>query len=135
MLRDLITFSPDVNKLLPEVVATLPDYIIFDDKGNPIGFSITKTPTVRKGNKTLSVVRCTAAEVKLLKSLKSVEVLADVPMEGDLLAALTKPGRAKYDSVHDQTPKPVLDDKGKPVLDTNGKPVMYTPPALIGAFA
>jgi len=134
-MRDIITYSPDVTKLLPEVVATLPDYVIKDENDKPVGFAITKTPTVRKGNKTLSVVRCTAAEVKLLGGLKSVEVLADVPMGGDLLKAMAKTGRAKYDAVHDQTPKPVLDDKGKPLLDTNGKPVMYTPPALIGAFA
>jgi len=134
-MRDIITYSPDVTKLLPEVVATLPDYVIKDENAKPVGFAVTKTPTVRKGNETLSVVRCTAAEVKLLKKLKSITVLADVPMGGDLLKAMSKTGRAKYDAVYNQNPKPVLDDKGKPLLDNNGKPVMYTPPALIGTFA
>jgi len=120
--------SPDVTALLSEVEAQMPEYLIKDESGKSIGFAVTKTPTVRKGNETLSVVRCSAAEVKLLKSLQSITVLADVPMGGDLLAAMSKTGRATYDRIHDQTPVDVMDDTGA-VVGT------YTPPALIGQFA
>jgi len=127
-MRDIITYSSDVTALLAEVAATMPDYLIKDENAKPVGFAVTKTPTVRKGNETLSVVRCTAAEVKLLKKLKSITVLADVPMGGDLLKAMSKTGRAKYDAVYNQTPYDVVDDKGK-VIGT------VTPPSLIGTFA
>jgi len=127
-MRDVITYSPDVTKLMAEVEATLPEYVIKDDSGNPVSFAVDKTPTMRKGNETLSVVRCSTAEVTLLASLTSITVLADVPAYGDLLAAMSKTGRATYDGVYDQTPVNVLDDKGKVIGQ-------QTPPALIGGFA
>jgi hypothetical protein len=127
-MRDLITHSPDVTSLLAEVAEKLPDYLINDDDGNPVGFAVTKTPTVRKGNETLSIVRCTPDEVKLLASLKNITVLADVPAYGDLLAAMSKTGRAIYDRIHDQTPVDVLDEAGNAIGQ-------HTPPELIGAFA
>jgi len=135
-MRDLITYSKDVTLLLAEVESKLPDYVIKDEQDKPIGFAITKTPTVRKGNETLSVVRCTTAEVKLLASLTSITVLADIPaIDGlsleqhgaKLLAAMSKTGRATYDAVHDQSPQTItLPD---------GTTHTYTPPELIGAFA
>jgi len=134
-MRDLITYSKDVTLLLSEVATALPDYLIKDEAGNPIGFAVTKTPTVRKGKETLSVVRCSVAEVKLMKSLKQITVLADVPMGGDLLAAMTTANRAVYDRVYVQTPVPMLDENGAPMLDANGKAIKIIPPALIGAFA
>jgi len=127
MLHDLITFSPDVTLLLAEVEAKLPDYIIKDEQDKPIGFAITKTPTVRKGNETLSVVRCTVDEVALIKTLTTMTILSDVAMGGDLLKAMTKANRAVYDAVHDQSPQTItLPD---------GTTSTYTPPALIGAFS
>jgi len=134
-MRDLITYSKDVTLLLAEVATVLPDYLIKDDQHNPVGFAVTKTPTVRKGNETLSVVRCGVAEVKLLKSLKQITVLADVPLGGDLLDVMSTSSRAIYDRIHDQTPVPMLDENGEPVLDANGKAMIITPPELIGAFA
>jgi len=126
-MRDLITYCPDVKALLAEVKETMPDYLIDDMDGNPIGFAVNKTPTRRRGNETLSVVRCSADEAKLLAKLKSITVLANVPAGGDLLAAMSKTGRATYDSIHDQTPREIkLED---------GTTVTITPPELIGAFA
>ena len=127
MEHDLITYSPDVTALLTEVAAKMPEYLIEDDQGNPVGFAVTKTPTVRKGNETLSVVRCTADEVTLMKTLTSVKVIADVPAGGDLLAAMKAANRKIYDRIHDQTPQTVtLPD---------GSTQTITPPALIGQFA
>jgi len=126
-MRDLITYSKNVTLLLAEVATKLPDYLIKDDQGNPTGFAVTKTPTVRKGNETLSVVRCTVDEVALIKPLTTVTILSEVAMGGDLLKAMTTANRKLYDAVHDQTPQTItLPD---------GTTSTYTPPALIGAFA
>jgi len=126
-MRDLITYCKDVTKLLPEVAKTLPDFLTLDIDGNANGFAITKTPTVRKGNKTLSLVRCSVAEAKLLASLASVTVLANVEAGGDVLAAMSTTGRAKYDAVHDQSVVVTLLE--------DGTEFSHKPPALIGAFA
>jgi len=127
-MRDLITYSKDVTLLLAEVANKLPDYLILDlDTQKPIGFAVTKTPTVRKGNETLSIVRCSTAEVALLETLTTVVILANVPAYGDLLTNMTKASRAIYDSVYDQTPQTItLPD---------GTIAKYAPPALIGGFA
>ena len=101
-MRDLITYSPDVTKLMAEVATKLPDYLIEDESGNPVGFKVTKTPTIRKGNETLSVVRCPAAVVTILASLTTITGLAYVPAYGDSLAAMSKTERATYDDAHDQ---------------------------------
>jgi len=145
-VRILITYSPDITKLMPEVLVNLPDYVIRAEPtaaqvkakqlGTPVGFDIVKTPTVRKGNKTLSLVRCTSDEVKLLGALKSIRVLSDIPavdrltseQRSDLLLnTMTKTGRALYDSVHDQTP----------VVTTmpDGTTHTHTPSPHIGSFA
>jgi len=145
-VRILITYSPDITKLMPEVVIKLPDYVIRAEPtkaqikakqfGTPVGFDIVKTPTVRKGNKTLSLVRCTSDEVKLLGALKSIRVLSDIPAVDRLTSAqrsdlllntMTKTGRALYDSVHDQTP----------VVTTmpDGTTHTHTPSPHIGSFA
>jgi len=145
-VRILITYSPDITKLMPEVLVKLPDYVIRAEPtaaqvkakqlGTPVGFDIVKTPTVRKGNKTLSLVRCTSDEVKLLAALKSIRVLSNIPAVDRLTSAqrsdlllntMTKTGRALYDSVHDQTP----------VVTTmaDGTPHTHTPSPHIGSFA
>jgi len=126
-MRDLITYSKDVTLLLAEVETKLPDYIIKDEQDKSIGFAITKTPTVRKGNETLSVVRCTADEVALIKTLTTMTILAEVAMGGDVLKAMTKAKRAVYNAVHNQTPQTITMD--------DGTTITYTPPALIGTFA
>jgi len=145
-VRILITYCPDITKLMPEVLLKLPDYIIRAEPtkaqvkaqqlGTPIGFDIVKTPTIRKGNKTLSIIRCTSDEVKLLGALKSIRVLSNIPavdrltstQRSDLLLnTMTKTGRALYDAVHDQTP----------VVTTmpDGTTHTHTPTPHIGSFA
>ena len=132
---DLITYCKDTQALMAEVAQIAPDKIVEDEQGNPVGFAVTKTPTVRNGAETLSVVRVDANDLAIIKKLKSLKMLVEVPAGNDPLAAMTKANRAIYDRVYDQTPKPVLDDKGQSVKDANGNPVTITPPALCGAFA
>jgi len=128
-MRDLITHTIDSKAFMAEVAAKFPEYIIYDESTPPIavGVNITKTPTVRNLADTLAVVRATAQELADIKSLTTITILSDVPMNGDLLKAMSKANRAVYDSIHDQSPKTItLPD---------GSTYTYTPPALIGAFA
>ena len=134
-MHDLITYCADTTALMTEVAKIAPDRIIEDEKGKPVGFSIDKTPTIRAGNETLSVVRVNDEELSVIKGLKSLKILAQVPAGGDLLSAMSSADRAIYDRVYPRTPQPVLDDQGQPVLDASGNPVTIHPPTLIGRFA
>lgn len=126
--HDLITYCADTQALMAEVAQVAPDKLIMDEQGNVVGFAITKTPTVRNGTETLAVVRLDDEELAVIKGLKSLTVLAEIPAGGDLLAAMGKANRAIYDRVYDQTPKPVLDEQGNQIGT-------YTPSGLCGTFA
>jgi len=126
---DLITHTKDSKKFMAEVAAKFPEYILYDESTPPVavGVNITKTPTVRNLTDTLAIVRATAQELLDIKTLATITILAEVPMNGDLLKAMSKTNRAVYDAVHDQTPQTItLPD---------GTTYTYTPDALIGAFA
>ncbi len=125
---DCITYCPDTKALMTEVAKVAPERLIKDEQGNPVGFAIDKTPTIRNGAETLSVVRVNDADLAVLKSLKSIKILAEVPAGGDLLAAMTKANKAVYDKVYPRTPVDITDEQGNVIGQ-------YTPPALIGSFA
>lgn len=128
---DLITYCNDTNALLAEVAETMPDRLITDiDTGEQIGIAVAKTPTVRNGTETLSIVRVCSAELTTLKKLRCISILAEVAAGGDLLFELDKvPANAAiYDRVHDQSPYDITDETGKVIGS-------ITPPRLIGAFA
>ena len=125
---DCITYCPDTQALMAEVAKVAPDRIIEDEQGNPVGFAIDKTPTIRNGNETLSVVRVNDDDLAVLKKLTSIKILAEVPAGGDLLAAMKKTDRAIYDKVYPRTPVDITDEQGNVIGQ-------YTPPALIGSFA
>ena len=127
-MKDLITYCEDTQALLDEVTEKLPHRVVADEEtGAVVGFAITKTPTIRNGLKTLSVVRVDDEQLAELKSLLSVQILAEVEPYGDLLAAMSIPNRVLYDSVHDQTPYDVDDGEGNMIT--------ITPNELIGGFA
>jgi len=121
---DIITYTPDSKLFLAEVEATFPDKVIFDESAIAVGVTITKTPTIRNGNATLAVVRCTSEELSMIKSLTTITILSEGP---DLLNSMSVDNRALYDSVHDCTPVIVLDE--------NGVEMTITKPELIGGFA
>ena len=134
-MNDIITYCSDTTALLAEVESVMPERLIYADnadgtQGAPVGFAITKTPTIRNGNETLSVVRVTDDELAAIEALTSVKILATVPAYGDLLADLdkVKANTAIYDRVHDQTPIDITDDTGN-VIGTQ------TPARLIGGFS
>jgi len=127
---DLITYCPDTTALMNEVAQVAPDRITKDENDQPVGFSITKTPTVRNGNETLAVVRVNDADLALIESLTTLQILAKVPAGGDLIAAINADPTARsiYDRIYPQTPVDVVDEAGN-VIGT------WTPPELIGSFA
>jgi len=137
-IRDIITHSPDITKLLAEVEAKMPEYLIRSEPtaaalkanpkalGKPIGFRLVKTPTMRRGNETLSVVRCTADEVKLLASLKSITVLADANYEEDPFALLSANGKKIIKRIVCQSVTTTMPD---------GTTVTTTPDMRFGGFA
>jgi len=128
MYYDLITYCSDTTALLTEVEQLAPDYLIKDENGNSIGFAINKTPTIRNSTETLAVVRVNDDELAVIKSLTSLNVLAEVPAGGNLLASMLASNKAIYDKVYLRTPIDIFDDQGNVVGQ-------QTPPELIGAFA
>ena len=71
---DIITYCEDTAALVAEVKDKFPDRIDDTNPNNPI-FLITKTPTIRNGNKTLALVRCSGNDYQDLLSLTSLNIL------------------------------------------------------------
>ncbi len=85
-------------------------------------FLIDKTPTVRNGDETLALVRCSNTTLEMLDALKSLQVLGSYE---EVLAD------KKLKAIHDRVyPRKPINYK-----DENGKKHTYTPPERIGAFA
>jgi len=103
MYTDLVTYCSDTVALLAEVAAKFPDKIVKDSANSPTSWLVTKTPTVRNGLETLSVVRVNPAELADIKTLTSLKILAEAPAGGDLLGAMIPTDRAIYDGVRPNT--------------------------------
>jgi len=134
MYTELITYTKDSLVFLAEVEQAFPDKIIRDEETQAaIGVQITKTPTVRNvntaTNETVAVVRATDAEMVDIRTLKTLNILLEVPYGDDLEAAMSTMTVAKrklYDKVHNQTPYDVTLPDG--TIQT------VTPNAFIGGF-
>jgi len=126
-MRDLLTYSVDVAKIMPEVVKKFPDRVQFDAAGNPVEFVIDKTPDVRSGRESLSVIRCSDADAAILSTMTYITVLSDVPAGGDVLAAMSPKNRTVYYRV--RGPLSVQ------AISADGTITAIARPALIGAFA
>ena len=72
-MPDLITYSPDVTLLGPELLVKRPDYVM--QRGDDFIFLVPKVPTRRIGNETLSMVRAMDSEVALFDGIDNVQVL------------------------------------------------------------
>lgn len=72
-MPDLITYSPDVTKLGPELVQKRPSKV--SQNGQEYKFLVPKTPTKRVGNETISMVRAEPEEVTLFDGITNVQVL------------------------------------------------------------
>jgi hypothetical protein len=72
-MPNLITYSPDVTKLGPELEAKRPERVM--KVGQDYIFRVPKTPTKRVGKETMSMVRAKPEEVSLFDGLTNVQVL------------------------------------------------------------
>lgn len=124
---DLITYCADTTALIAELQSKNSQQISTDSAGN-ITWKITKTPTVRKGLETLSVVRVDDAGLAEINHLTSLDILSIVNAGDDILAAMSPAKRTIYDSVYPRTPFDITDSNGV-ITGTR------QPPELIGAFA
>jgi len=127
MYTDLITYCLDTVALLTELEAKFPDKVVKDSAGNS-AWAVTKTPTVRNGVETLSIVRVNSAELAEIKSLTSLKILAEVPAGGNLLGAMLPADKGIYNSVYPRTPIKIKDEKGVVIGERK-------PPELVGSFA
>lgn len=66
---DLVTYCSDTEALIAEVKEKIPNR---EDSGR---FIIEKSPTIRKDNETLALVRVNAKELDQLNQLESIQVL------------------------------------------------------------
>jgi len=140
-MEDLLIYCPDTAALVAELQAQWPHRLDVEDPDNP-RFLIEKTPTRRKGAKTLALVRCRPDQPEVKAGLEDlaasgvIEVLGTPdfvlgPLVDDVrdTGAGDANAQARYFSVHDMTPRPVLDEDGQPTGES------ITPPLEIGRFA
>jgi len=71
---DIITYCTDTDSLVLELESKFPDLINVEDSENP-SFLVDKTPTVRNGNKTMSLLRVTDGRLAELETLDNLEIL------------------------------------------------------------
>lgn len=71
---DIITYCTDTDALVSELESKFPDLINVEDSENP-SFLVDKTPTVRNGNKTMSLLRVDEDRLTDLKTLENLEIL------------------------------------------------------------
>lgn len=128
MYTDIITHCTDTAAFLAEVESVDPSLVIKDESGTTVSVGFNKTRTVRNGTETVSIIRCTAEHLALIKSLTNINILVEVPAGDDLLAAITATKKKIYDRVYPATPIELVDDQQN-VIGTEPAP------ALIGAFA
>lgn len=127
-MKDLITHVKNTTQFVVEVGRVFPSRIIKDESDKIIGVNFTdKTPSVKKGLETLAIMRISDADLVELKQITTIDILAETPIGGNLLKAMTLTSRSIYDSVYDQTPQTVtLED---------GTTFTVTPTQLFGGFA
>lgn len=121
MTKDVLVFCPDTAALVSEVAEKFPERLDLEDPNSP-RFLVDKTPTVRNGNETISLVRADDGLLAELQALDSVTVLGtydEVEADPDL--------KAVHDRVYPRTERVWTDDEGRERTTI--------PPERIGAFA
>lgn len=117
---DVVTYCPDTEALLVEVAEKFPE-LLFQNEDGTSSFLITKTPTVRKGKETLSLVRVDNLDV--LNQLNTLQVL------GDYNTVFADKAKKKiYNKIY-PIPSPVT------YTDSQGNEQTYTPDPRFGVFS
>lgn len=123
---DLITYTENIEQLRLDIVEIVLDkdhiaHKICDYINDP-RLLITKIPTARRDNKSVSLVRNTSQEV--IESIPSMEVIGWLD-DGEY--KFYPYGREKYESVYNINQVSYLDE--------NSDEQHYTPPYMMGVFA
>jgi len=99
---DLVTYCSDTEALLAEVKEKIPNR---EDTGR---FIIEKSPTIRKDNETLALIRVNANELALLNQLENLTILGTF---GEIFSNPDK--KAIYDRVYPPRELTYIDDEGE----------------------
>ena len=119
---DILTYCPDTDVLVAELLEKFPTRIDMEDPENPT-FIINKSmSTKRNGSETVTLIRAFTQDMTDLESMDSLTIL------GTYEQVFADPDkRAIYDRVYPQTPVEIDDGEG-------GVSV-YTPPEKFVVFA
>ncbi len=120
---DYITYCTDSAALVVELAEKAPHLLHIDEETGEAQFLVDKTPTVRDGMNTLSLIR--DLDGSLLETADRLDNLTVLGTYEEVFADPAK--RAIYDSVYDQTPIPYTDEEGVEHI--------YTPPEKFGVMA
>jgi len=74
-MPDIVTYCENTQALIQELKEKYPDRIYKDENSDDYTFIVNKTPTIRNGNKTLSLLRVTEEEYEMIQNLDSLEIL------------------------------------------------------------
>ena len=74
-MYDILIFCPDTEALIAELQEKFPDRISVNEDSGEVSYLITKTPTVRNGNETLSLVRVSDEDLVDMQGLINLTVL------------------------------------------------------------
>ncbi len=122
---DLLVYCSNTEILVNKVREHYPEKLSEEDSENP-QFLVDKTPTKRKGNKTLALVRCRDGVEEMLRDLASKTTTIKVLGTWEEVQADPK-AKALYDEVYPRTPVAWVDE--------DGKEHESIPPEQIGVFA
>lgn len=123
---DLLTFVPNINTFRLALRNSDSEFVHVNE-ANEVKLLIDNTPVKFNGNKTLTLLRCTAEQKTFLESIPSVSIIGEYQGGEDYIFYSDVVDRGKYGQVYDQSPREVDDG--------DGGTVMYTPPKMIGIFA
>lgn len=125
---DLITYVEDINQLrldIAEIANSEIEHVakpICSNIDDVASLIITKIPTAKKDNASVSLIRNTSEEV--IESIPSITVIGWLE-NGEY--KFYPYGRDKYESVYNVEPKSYVDESGDEQV--------YTPPYMMGVFA
>lgn len=122
MYHDILTYCEDTQALISELQAKLPHRVSTDEDGVTT-FLVPKTPTVRNGNKTLSLIRLTDEDIVELNEA-NLQTLTILGTYEECFADSGK--KSLYDSVY---PCDLFT-----ITLEDGSTSIYTPPEKIGTF-
>ncbi len=129
-MKDVIVYCSDTSVFIDALREYYPERLSEEDVENPV-FIANKTPIIRRGSETLSLVRCRGGdrgEPDTLAVLEGLETLGVIQILGTWEEVKDDPDKREiYDRMYPRTPVTYEDDEGVEYTQT--------PPEEIGRFA